>query len=352
MLLAQLPNLIARRKKLLKIARDYENIVVRTPQNIFYLTNFWGSGVAIVKKDRTILITTPLEKDRARDTAMETEVIGAGNEAALWKAASRHLIRGESVVDSRTPFDHKMAESPALFLKARREKDDDEVARIKSASEKIDKIFVYLEGKLRAGMSERVMASEVMRFATVEGLTPLGGGASLNPIIVASGENGSYPHAEVTDRRVGEGEFVTIDIFFRFGGYCSDSTRTFAVRRVAPELRIAYNSVLEAQRAGIREVGPGVSCREVHQSVVGQLKRRDLAKYFIHGTGHGVGIDIHELPSVGRTSKDRLRMHDVITIEPGIYLKGRYGIRIEDTVLVREKAVVLTRYPKELIVAG
>jgi Xaa-Pro aminopeptidase len=143
---------------------------------------------------------------------------------------------------------------------------------------------------------------------------------------------------------------VIADIFFRFNGYCSDCTRTYAVGRVSKERREGYEAVLEAEIHGIEMVKAGVSGKEVHEGVKGILGRHNLDRYFIHGTGHGVGIDIHESPSLGGKSKDTLQTGDVVTVEPGIYIPGDYGVRIEDTVAIGSKVSILTRCKKELIV--
>src|SRR5208282_266593 len=234
-----------------------------------------------------------------------------------------------------------------FFIQVRRRKDAEEVSRIAEASKRIDRIYEMLEKTIRPGLTEWAIASEVMKEATLEGLSPLASEGSLSPIIIGSGENSAYPHVELTDRKVRVGDMVIADIFFRYEGYCSDCTRTYAVGRVSKERREGYQAVLEAERHGIEMVKVGASGREVHEGVKGILSKHGLDKYFTHGTGHGVGIDIHESPSLGGKSNDILQKGDVVTVEPGIYIPGDYGVRIEDTMLVDAGTRVLTDYTRE-----
>ena len=174
--------------------------------------------------------------------------------------------------------------------------------------------------------TEREVAAEVVKTALIAGATTSGFGGSLSPTILASGENGAFPHSELTDRKIRDGDFVISDLTFRYQGYCSDATRTFAVGRVSGEMKRNYGAVLEAQEYGARLAKAGKVCSEIHEGVVSRLKRHSLEKYFVHGTGHGVGIQVHEAPSLGRESKTRLARGDVITVEPGVYFPGKYGI--------------------------
>jgi Xaa-Pro aminopeptidase len=194
----------------------------------------------------------------------------------------------------------------------------------------------------------------VMDRATLESLSPLAAEGSLDAVIIAGGENAALPHADVSDRVLKKGDLLIADIFFRYKGYCSDCTRTFAIGAVDKDRRTAYNAVLEAELKGIELARVGVTGRSVHDGVKSELDKRDLGRYFTHGTGHGVGIDVHEEPSLGARSAATLEPGDVVTVEPGVYLPGKYGVRVEDTVVVREnQSRVLFNNPKdELLVLG
>jgi Xaa-Pro aminopeptidase len=340
-----------RRKKLLSLARG-KQVVAMTGKNLFYVSDFFGGGAGIVLPDKTVVVTTPLEEERAGTVGKEVEV----EVVRAWKdvpgAVLKHLRGRGAVVDDDLELrgSEGVATDPGLFLEARRVKDEEEVGRIKRASVAMDRIFKALPAELRPGRTEWEVAAEVMKLATLQGLTPSGSGGS--PIIIASGENSALPHSELSRRRLRSGDFVVADIFFRSGGYHSDATRTFAVGRASPEMRKNYAAVLEAQDAALDLVRKGEVCERVHMAAVGVLRRQRLDRYLNHSVGHGVGIDIHELPRIGRGSRGRLQENDVVTDEPGVYLHGRYGIRIEDTIRVGRRPQVLTRFTKELLVAG
>ncbi|MDA4124684.1 MAG: Xaa-Pro peptidase family protein [Thaumarchaeota archaeon] len=342
-----------RRKRLLSLARG-KQVVAMTGANIFYLTSFWGSGAAIVLPDKTVVVTSPLEADRVAELGEEVEVVVAKRWKDDPQVLMRQLERGGAVVDDdrmnrRSP---RFKVEPALFLEARRTKDEVEIERIETASRGLDRVFEALTRELRPGRTEWEVAAEVMKVATANELTPSGSDSALSPAIVASGENGALPHSELTGRKIRRGDFVVADIFFRYKGYNSDETRTFAVGSSTREMRAHYAAVLEAQESALDLVRVGTPCGDVHEAAVRVLKRHGVDRYLNHSVGHGVGIDIHELPSIARGSKGRLLANDVVTDEPGVYLPGRYGIRIEDTVKTGSKPMVLTRFTKELLTVG
>ncbi len=340
-----------RRHRLLSAASGFDSVVVTNPKNLFYLTDFWGGGIGIVRDDATVLVTSVMEQRRATETGKEVEVVPTVGRQKQYEEALKRL-RGKVLSDEVDAALGKTSAGGDLFVRVRRKKDQEEIARIVKASEKIDKIYKMLETSITAGRSERQVAADVMKLATEEKLSPLPAEGALSPVIIGSGENAAYPHADLTDRKLRSGDMVVADIFFRYQGYCSDCTRTYAVGRVSQERKETYQAVLEAQLRGIDMAKKGASGKAIHEGVNAVLKESDLDAYFTHGTGHGVGIDIHESPSIGRTSLDRLRAGDVVTIEPGVYLPGKYGVRIEDTLTIGDHTRVLFDYPKELLVLG
>lgn len=342
-----------RRKRLLSLARG-KQVVAMTGANIYYLTDFWGSGAAIVRPDKTVVVTSPLEADRAAELGEEVEVVVAKRWKDVPVALLRQLESGGVVVDDdgsmrRSP---RFSVNPELFLQARRTKDQVEIQRIQRASGGLDRIFEALTRELRPGRTEWEVAAEVMKVATANELTPSGSDSALSPTIIASGENGALPHSELTGRKIRKGDFVVADIFFRYRGYNSDETRTFAVGAPTREMRKHYAAVLEAQESALELLKEGTPCEDVHEAAVRVLRKHGVDKYLNHSVGHGVGIDIHELPSFAMGSKGKLLANDVVTDEPGVYLPGRYGIRIEDTVKTGRKPVVLTKFTKELLTVG
>jgi Xaa-Pro aminopeptidase len=342
-----------RRKKLLSLARG-KQVVAITAQNTFWLTDFYGDGAAIVRPDKTVVVTSPLEADRALEVGKEVELIVARSLKDVSRVMVKQLERRRAVVDDDSGVRglKRFIIRRDLFLQARRVKDEMEITRIERASKGLDRVFEALPGELKPGRTEWEVAAEVMKLATEQGLTPSGSDSVLSPTIIASGENGALPHSKLTSRKLKEGDLVVADLFFRSDGYNSDETRTFAVGRPSAEMKRNYAAVLEAQESALEKARAGSVCEEVHMAAVKVLRKHGLEKYLNHSVGHGVGIDIHELPSISMGNKTKLVRNDVITDEPGVYFRGKYGIRIEDTLKTDRKPVVLTRYTKDLVSCG
>src|SRR3989449_5668413 len=288
-----------------------KNVVVATPENLYYVSDFFGSGVGVVTPEKTLIVTSPMEEERANSVGVEVEVIQAAGARATWETVAKNLGKGSCYIDDDTRVRglKRFVKNEELFLAARRVKDSEEVRRIRRASEILDEIFTMLEGELKQGRTEREVAGEVVKTALSAGATTSGFGGSLSPTILASGENGAFPHSELTDRKIRDGDFVISDLTFRYQGYCSDATRTFAVGRVRGEMKRNYAAVLDAQEYGARLAKAGKVCSEIHEGVVSRRKRHSLEKYFVHGTGHGVGIQVHEARSeerrVGKECRSR-----------------------------------------------
>ena len=310
--------------------------------------------MAIVHDDRTMMFTSPLEVDRAEKLGNEVEVVIAKTWAEVSTEVMKRLGNVRMTIDDDSSFRGRKGvnRSPEIFLRARSVKDEVEVRRIKRASAVQDRIFRALEQEIRPERSERDIAAKAVEIAISSGLSMSGSDSALSPIIVASGPNGALPHSELTGRKVKRGDLVVADIFFRFEGYNSDETRTFSVGAATGEMKGRYRAVLEAQQAALEAMKPGARGSEVNEAAVATLRKHGVDRYLNHSIGHGVGIDIHESPAVSRTSKDVLERGQVVTDEPGVYFPGRYGIRIEDTVLIGKRPEPLTHYTKELVTVG
>ena len=173
---------------------------------------------------------------------------------------------------------------------------------------------------------------------------------SFEPIVV-SGPNGSMPHGVPSAKPVAEGEFITIDFGCVWGGYCSDTTRTVAVGHVTEEMNKVYHTVLQAQLAGIAVAKAGAAGKAVHEAAAKVIGGAGYGEYFGHGFGHGVGVEIHEEPTASERNAKPLPEGAVISAEPGIYIPGRFGVRIEDVlVITRDGNIDITEAPKELII--
>jgi Xaa-Pro aminopeptidase len=224
-------------------------------------------------------------------------------------------------------------------------KDEDEISRIVAAQELTDRAFEHVLGVIRRGVTERDVALELEMFMRREGSE----GVAFSPI-VAGGLNSALPHANVTDRVLEEGDFLVLDFGARVGGYCADMTRTVVVGHASQRHREVYDTVLAASRAGIAAVRGGVTGADMDAAARAVIVERGFGEYFGHGLGHGVGLEVHELPGVGPRSGAAIPTGSVITIEPGVYLPGFGGARIEDLTVVEEAgARVLTRSTKDLL---
>ncbi len=198
---------------------------------------------------------------------------------------------------------------------------------------------------LAPGVTEREVALEIDHFMRKKGAD----GPSFDPI-VASGARSAVPHATVSDKPISSGDFVVLDIGARYAGYCSDMTRTVVVGKPSDEQKEIYRTVREAQAMALERVRAGASCRELDGLARGRIERAGFEGKFLHGLGHGVGIEVHEAPTISQESADSLEAGEVITVEPGIYVSGFGGVRIEDLVLVSGAgAENLSRSPKDLI---
>ena len=224
-------------------------------------------------------------------------------------------------------------------------KSESELCHIRKAQSITDDAFAKLKPFIKEGVSEIELA------ARLEYIMQSQGAALAFDTIMAFGENAAVPHAHRSERKLKDGDMIVMDFGAKWQGYCSDMTRTVALGEITDMQRKAYQSVLAANVEGVAAVKAGVACRDVDAKIRKLLAKDGLDKFFVHSLGHGVGIDIHELPNLSPRSELTLQCGNVVTIEPGVYIEGAFGIRIEDMVVVEEGGCIdLTRSDKNLII--
>jgi Xaa-Pro aminopeptidase len=216
-----------------------------------------------------------------------------------------------------------------LVAKLRWIKDADEIAKMRAAAALGCRLFEGILSAIEPGTRESAVAAELEHAARLAGAE-----AMSFPTIVASGVRSALPHGRATEARLPRRGFVTLDFGVVLDGYCSDMTRTVHLGRASAAEREVYDAVLEAQQAGVAAMRAGVTAGDVDEAARSVLRRTKLDQWFTHSTGHGVGLEIHEGPRLAAKQKQRLESGMVVTIEPGVYMPGRFGVRIEDMVLV------------------
>ena len=246
-------------------------------------------------------------------------------------------------IERSLPPGAELVAAPGLVERLRRVKDEAEQAAIAEAAKLADAAYIWALERGLEGHTE----IEVAR-ATEARIRELGGQPSF-PAIVAAGANGALPHAEPSERPIAGGDLVVFDMGAILDGYCSDCTRTFAVGEVAGEAAEVYEIVRAAQQAALETIRPGIGGVEADEVARAAIRDAGYGDEFGHGLGHGVGLEVHEAPRLGPRSEDTLGAGEAVTVEPGIYLPGRFGVRIEDLVIVTEDGHRnLSGLPKDL----
>jgi len=340
--------------------RQLDCLLVTQPANWYYLTGFTGeSGVLAVSRKGTTLITdgrfTTQAKEEAGGVRIELQksalytsvgewlkregIRRAGYDPEQWTVAQLKALRSSSGAKCRA------IEAQGLVERLRTRKDAQELAVMRKAAILAGEVVEGALKLLKPGVRESEIAAEIEYQMKKHGAK----GPSFETI-VASGQRAALPHARPTSKRLRKNELVVLDLGVILGHYCSDITRTVHLGRASNRIRGWYRAVQEANQAAIAAVRVGVTCGEVDAAARGVLQKHGLANYFVHSTGHGLGLEVHETPGVARGQAIRLEAGNVITIEPGVYVEGVGGIRIEDDVAVGVRgSEVLTRVTRDLI---
>jgi Xaa-Pro aminopeptidase len=335
-------------------------LLVTNFKNVTYLTGFTGDdSYLLATLDGEILITdtryTTQLAEECPGLALEVRPPGVSMLKAVTKAVKRAGIErlGIEGASATVAFQQSLVKAlpkveivvtENLVERLRIVKDKDEVAATRVACEQARRAFEVVRASLTPNMTELEVAAELEYQARRFGATALS-----FPAIVAVGPRAALPHARPTARPLGEGDFTLIDWGANSGLYMSDLTRIIVTGRISPKLRKIYNIVLKAQLAAIEAIRPGLNGEEIDRVARGIIKRAGFGKAFGHGLGHGTGLEIHEAPRLAVGQKTKLRPGMIVTVEPGVYVPGWGGVRIEDDVLVtRTGHEVLSNVPKQL----
>jgi Xaa-Pro aminopeptidase len=333
--------------------------------NVRYLTGFTGSAaLLLVGPDEILFVSDGRYRDQAADqlgaagVPARIEISGSEQKRIVREATEAAGYRrigleahGVTWAQQRSFASEwfptaELVPTEGLVEELRRVKDAGEVARIRAACHIADEAFAHVRSRL-AGRPTEIDFALDLEFE----MRRLGAAAMSFEPIVAAGPNGAKPHARPSDRRIEPGELLVLDFGCIVDGYCSDMTRTVSVGDPGADARRMYEVVLESQQAGREAVREGVDCAAVDKACRDVIAEAGWADAFLHGTGHGVGLEIHEDPRVAATGRGSLASGYVVTVEPGVYLTGIGGVRIEDTVVVTpDGCEILTSSPKELVI--
>jgi Xaa-Pro aminopeptidase len=350
---------IIRRNKLIEsLAKQKEKksepenklIVLFKPENIFYLTNFWGEGISIISErdTKTKLVVPKLEYTRAINTSKECDIISSDRGIASINTLMNMIKDNDIVITDSNDFDiidkiqkktgnKSIINGNNLLYNLREIKDTKEIDYIKKASKIIDKLFEIAIKEIKDGITEEQIQSILVYEAMKLGARFPSYQYTSNPLIIASGPNGSFPHAESSDKKIKSGELIVIDLTISFNHYVSDATRTFGLGTVTKEMAEVYETVRISQDYGIKQIKKTCDFSDIDSCCRDIIKNKKLGDQFTHSTGHGIGLEVHEPPWIKSNFKNDIKENMTITIEPGVYIENRFGVRIEDSLLITKK---------------
>ena len=337
---------------------NLDGMIVSNPVSIKYLTNIEVEGLLLITRKENIFLTYTMYLEMVKATVtINDEVIVADFREIANDEYENFFLFCENVgfeenyvtYSQYKEYMHRykinnLQETENIIESGRLIKDEEEIENISKACEITDNCFKHLLDFIKVGQTEKEIALEIERYFKTHGAEELA-----FDTIVASGKNSSKPHAVPTDKKIELGDPITIDFGCKYNGYCSDMTRTVFVGYVPEEIRPVYDLVLKNQLQTLEEYHEGANIKMLSKMVENDFKLHDYS--FIHALGHGVGLDIHEAPIISGRNDSTLKENMVVTDEPGIYIPGRFGVRIEDTVLISKSgAVCLTKSDKNYIV--
>lgn len=335
---------------------DNEAVFITGRPNIFYYSGFTSEDAyLLISHDTCLIITDSRYMIQAHEQAKGFEVLDIkdGFEKVFSRTNAKYIGYEENIMSvreykhirSRLRQNQDFIEMQNLIDEPRKIKDEKEIKKIAEAESIGDEAFSHILNEIKPGKTEKEIALELEFFMKRQGAEALS-----FDTIAASGKRSAMPHGVATDKKIEEGDFLTLDFGCVFEGYCSDMTRTIVIGKASERQKEIYNTVLNAQTSAIDVIHEGIPCSEVDNIARSIINEAGYGDKFGHGLGHSVGIEIHESPSFAPKCNEKVRNGNVITVEPGIYIDGFGGVRIEDLIAVHDGTVTnLTHSPKELI---
>ena len=338
--------------------KELDGIIINNLKNVYYLTGFWGSnGTVFISRDRQVLVTDARYIIAAKQEVTGFEIFAERDELATIAKIAKDMDLSQIGFEDeisvsyyhrmQTAFEGMELLPQSQFVEALRMiKDETEIATIRKACSISDQAFHDALEFIKPGKTE----IEIANFLDFR-MRELGAAGLSFDTILASGINSSKPHAHPMHKPVELGEAITMDFGCLYEHYVSDMTRTVYLGHVSDEQAEIYNTVLKANQALIDQAKDGLGFRDFDKIPRDIIVEAGYGEYFTHGIGHGIGLDIHEEPYFSQTSTEVIKSGMVLTDEPGIYIEGKYGVRIEDDILITDTGCeLLTLAPKELIV--
>ncbi|AMY04701.1 aminopeptidase P family protein [Staphylococcus condimenti] len=338
--------------------KNLDAIIVLSDYNRRYISGFTGtSGALVITPINNYLVTDFRYIDQASDQAPDFEIIKRSKglvpevievlkQLDVQKVGFEgHLVSYDTYTELNQ--DNVSFESISDAIEdIRAIKDQEEINTIKKAAEIVDKTYEYILSIAKVGMTEQELKAELE-----SKMLRLGASGPSFDTIVASGYRGALPHGVASDKKIEEGDMITLDFGAYYNGYVSDITRTFAIGQPDPKLIEIYNIVLEAQQTAVNKIKAGMTGEEADAIARDIIENYGYGEYFGHSTGHGIGLEIHEKPMLAKTAKTKLVPNNCVTVEPGIYIEGLGGVRIEDDIIITENGnEVFTKCTKDLII--
>lgn len=347
--------------KLASVLAENEAFLISSPENRRYFTGFPSSdGFFLVTRREAALIVDGRYWEAAKTEAADvsqtvlarsfvskiSELVERLGIKTLYLEREKLSVAAFYRIKNAMPAETRAEKLDEVITSLRRKKSEEEKKKILAAQAIAEKAFERVLGFIKEGVTERETALELEIYMLRNGAER----ASFD-VIVVSGENSSKPHGVPSDRRIERGDLVTLDFGAVADGYHSDATRTVAVGEISSEKAKAYETVLAAQEKGLEALKAGVACSDADAAARDIIAAAGYGEFFTHGLGHGVGMEIHEEPTLSPKSDKILETGDVVTVEPGIYLPGRFGIRVEDMAIITENGSEnLTKLPKDPII--